>query len=114
MKIEKLKTILQRKVKRNEDKIQIEKINEETLNKYGFWDLGYFTGRKTAFGEVLDELDDSLFSEENVIDLVRIIQRLEREGADLSIKEIKLILDIKTKLGYSIPISSEDGTGSLI
>lgn len=47
-------------------------------------------------------------------DLVLIIQRFEREGADLCVDDIQAIWKAKTFVGYSHPISLEEGTGGLV
>jgi hypothetical protein len=52
--------------------------------------------------------------EEFAIKLARIIQRLEREGADLTVDDIMLVRKLKTTIGYSVPTSIEDGTGCMI
>ncbi len=53
--------------------------------------------------------------EYNVIqNLVAIIQRLEREGVDLVVDDIKTVWKAKTILGYSHPDSIEEGTGTLV
>lgn len=52
--------------------------------------------------------------ENMAIDLARIIQRLEREQVDLTVDDIKAVWKLKTALGESIPVSVEEGTGSLI
>lgn len=49
-----------------------------------------------------------------IADLVIIIQRLEREGVDLTVDDIITVWKAKTQLGYSNPISTEEGTGSLV
>jgi hypothetical protein len=46
--------------------------------------------------------------------LVKIIQRLEYEGVDLSIDDILMVRKAKTLLGYVNPTSLEDGTGSKV
>ena len=48
------------------------------------------------------------------IELTRIIQRLEREGADLAVDDIKMVRKAKYQLGYSCPVSIEEGTGSMV
>lgn len=47
-------------------------------------------------------------------DLVLIFQRLEREGVDLCVDDIKSIWKAKTFLGYSNPVSLDEGTGGLV
>lgn len=49
-----------------------------------------------------------------VTDLVYILQKIEREGYDLYPDEIRIIWDAKTFLGYSNPVSIEEGTGCLV
>lgn len=49
-----------------------------------------------------------------ILRLVRTVQRLEREGADLTIEDVKLVKNAKTFLGYSVPDSLEEGTGSMV
>jgi len=49
-----------------------------------------------------------------LVDLVLIVQRLEREGIELDIDDIQAIRKAKTYLGYSNPVSLEMGTGSLV
>jgi hypothetical protein len=49
-----------------------------------------------------------------ITDLTYIIQRLEREGVDLTVDDIKTVWKAKSFLGYSTPISTEEGTGSLV
>lgn len=52
--------------------------------------------------------------EKLAIELGRIVQRLEREGVDLTVDDIKTVWKLKTLLGERTPISVEEGTGSLI
>jgi len=47
------------------------------------------------------------------IEFCRELQRLEKE-ADVSLSTIELIRKFKIRLGYSIPESVEEGTGSMI
>ena len=51
---------------------------------------------------------------ETITDLVRTIQKLEQEGVDLSVDDINTVRKEKTYLGYSNPVSIEEGTGSMI
>jgi len=46
--------------------------------------------------------------------LVYIIQRLEREKADLTVNDILTVWSAKTLLGYSHPVSIEEGTGCMV
>jgi len=46
--------------------------------------------------------------------LVNIIQKLEREGLDISADDIKTVWEAKTILGYSNPVIVEEGTGILL
>lgn len=48
------------------------------------------------------------------IDLTRIIQRLEIEKIDLTVDDIKTVWKSKIALGYSTPVSVDEGTGSMI
>ena len=48
------------------------------------------------------------------IELTRIIQRLEREGVDLAVDDIKMVWKAKYQLGYSCPVSVEEGTGGMV
>jgi hypothetical protein len=47
-------------------------------------------------------------------DLTRIIQRIEKEGYDITSDDIQTVWKAKTKLGYSNPVSIEQGTGSML
>jgi len=47
-------------------------------------------------------------------DLARIIQRIEKEGYDITCNDIQVVWKAKTKLGYTHPISLMDGTGSML
>lgn len=58
-----------------------------------------------TFGWQIDKL---------ITDLTRIIQRLEREGADLTVSDILSVWKAKSYLGYSTPESVEEGTGVMI
>ncbi len=49
-----------------------------------------------------------------ITDLVHILQKIEREGYDLYPDEIKTVWQAKTFLGYSTPVSIEEGTGCLV
>lgn len=51
---------------------------------------------------------------DTIKNLVKIIQRLENEGSDLLIDDIKVVRQAKTLLGYANPISLEEGTGNKI
>ena len=53
-------------------------------------------------------------SVEIIEDLVFVIQRLERKGADLTAYDINIARKAKQYLGYSVPESIEEGTGALI
>lgn len=48
------------------------------------------------------------------VELARIIQRLEREKVDLTVDDIKAVWKLKMLIGYSNPVSVEEGTGSSI
>ena len=67
---------------------------------------------------VVSKIADSSISEEKscdmVIELTRIIQRLEREGADLTVDDIVAVRKAKIFLGYSCPMSIEEGTGAMV
>lgn len=56
-----------------------------------------------------NELERHLISK-----LTHIIQRFESEGIDLCADDINTIWRAKTYLGHSIPISIEQGTGSIV
>jgi hypothetical protein len=49
-----------------------------------------------------------------IYDLTRIIQRIEKEGYDITCDDVQTVWRAKTKLGYSNPISIEQGTGTLL
>jgi len=47
--------------------------------------------------------------------LVHIIQRIEREQIDnVTVDDIKTVWEAKTLLGYSHPVSIEEGTGMML
>ncbi len=46
--------------------------------------------------------------------LVYTIQRLEREKVDLTVDDIETVWNAKTLLGFSHPVSIEEGTGSML
>lgn len=49
-----------------------------------------------------------------ITNLVYVLQKIEREGYDLYSDEIKIVWQAKTFLGYSTPVSIEEGTGCLV
>lgn len=49
-----------------------------------------------------------------ITELTRIIQRIEKEGYDIAESDIRTVWKAKTKLGYTHPISIEEGTGSIL
>jgi len=49
-----------------------------------------------------------------IVDLVRVIQRLEKEDVDLTVGDIQTVWRAKTILGYKTPDSVEEGTGRII
>lgn len=49
-----------------------------------------------------------------IVELTKIIQRLEREGVDLAVDDIKTVWKAKIYLGYSTPVSTEEGTGTMV
>jgi hypothetical protein len=51
---------------------------------------------------------------ELIAKLTHIIQRLEREGVDLTVNDIKTVWRAKKYLGYSTPETLEDGTGQMV
>lgn len=53
---EKLKKKIEHKIKRCNSKIDNLK-SKESLSQYGYWDLGYFEGRKALLEDLLDELN---------------------------------------------------------
>ena len=48
------------------------------------------------------------------IKLANSIIRLEREKVDLTVDDIKSVRELKNLLGYKIPISIEEGLGTMI
>jgi hypothetical protein len=46
--------------------------------------------------------------------LTRIIQRFEHESTDLTTDDITSVWRAKTYLGYSTPVSIEEGTGAMV
>ena len=51
---------------------------------------------------------------ELIAKLTRIIQRLEREGIDLTVEDINTVREAKIYLGYCTPESMEEGTGTMV
>lgn len=49
-----------------------------------------------------------------ITELTRIIQRIEKEGYNIAESDIRTVWQAKTKLGYTHPISIEEGTGSIL
>jgi hypothetical protein len=52
--------------------------------------------------------------QELILKLTRIIQRLEHEGVDLTVEDIKTVWRAKIYLGYCTPESTEEGTGKMV
>jgi hypothetical protein len=52
--------------------------------------------------------------QELISKLTRIIQRLEHEGVDLTVEDIKTVWRAKIYLGYYTPESIEQGTGEMV
>lgn len=48
------------------------------------------------------------------IEFCRRLQELEKSSDELNLDDIELIRKFKTKLGYAIPESLEEGTGSKV
>lgn len=46
---------IERKIERAQRKLADLKSREETLSKYGYWDMGYFQGIISTLEEVLDD-----------------------------------------------------------
>lgn len=46
--------------------------------------------------------------------MAKAMQRMEREGVNLTLQDIELIREFKTMIGQSVPESIEEGTGGLL
>ena len=46
--------------------------------------------------------------------MAKAIERMEREGLDITLQDIALIREFKTMIGQSVPESAEEGTGGLL
>jgi len=57
---------------------------------------------------------DELTYHDLTIELTRIIQRLELENVDLTVNDITMVRKAKYLLGYSCPVSVEEGTGEMV
>jgi hypothetical protein len=56
----------------------------------------------------------SVIENELIARLTHIIQRLEREGVNLTVDDIKMVWRAKIHLGYCTPERLEDGTGAMV
>lgn len=56
----KLKEKLIHRMERNKQKGEKLREDIDRLSKHGYWDMGYFKGRESAFRDILDYLEEFL------------------------------------------------------
>jgi len=76
--------------------------------------MGGITVEDTQKYEVEGLPHDKQLERHLITSFIKIIQRLEREGIDLTVDDMRLVKRAKTYLGYSVPETIEGGTGMLI
>jgi len=59
--LKKQKSKLERKIKRNKDKIKDLENRIDKLSEHGHWMLGYLIGCNSACEEMLNEIEDMIF-----------------------------------------------------
>jgi hypothetical protein len=58
--LKKYKNTIERKIRRNRDRIDEYESNKDNLSVYGYWSLGYYIGINSELENLLDEIEEIL------------------------------------------------------